>query len=146
LMNGINFPTPSTAAAPFASYQPFNNQPFLHAPHVSVPHTPVQTQGSLPAIGSVEEQPEPQRMVIERTPTPLPEFHVDDSLLYSLKGALRDTTGSLTVEQLEQLRATCLGCIWRHRSEWDRDTLVRELKDAVQEFVEEVAGDLSDSA
>jgi len=84
-------------------------------------------------------------MVIERTPTPLPEFLVDHHQVVNLKGDLRDTTGSLTVEQLEQLRATCLGCIWRHRTEWDRNALVQELKEVVKEFVDEVGEDLSDS-
>lgn len=143
LMNGITFSAPSTVATPVDPCQPFGNQS-LHALHVPLPHTLVNAQGSLPIVESIEQQPEPQQMSIERTPTPLPEFHVDNSLLYNLKSTLRNTTGSLTVEQLEQLRATCLSCIWRHRSEWDRDALVRELKDTVQEFVEEVAEDMSD--
>jgi hypothetical protein len=50
------------------------------------------------------------------------------------------------VEQLEQLRATCLGCVWRRRKEWDRDALVGELKEVVKEFVDEVVDDMSDSA
>ncbi|KAF9029830.1 AAA-domain-containing protein [Hymenopellis radicata] len=73
-----------------------------------------------------------------RTPTPLPDFHVDEGLLSQLQGSLRGNTSSLNVEQLEQLRATCLGAVWRKRSEWDRDTLVRELQDLVGDFVEEV--------
>lgn len=73
-----------------------------------------------------------------RTPTPLPDFHVDEGLLSQLQGSLRGNTSSLNVEQLEQLRATCLGAVWRRRSEWDRDTLVRELQDLVGDFVEEV--------
>ncbi|KAF8632421.1 hypothetical protein AX17_004862 [Amanita inopinata Kibby_2008] len=77
-------------------------------------------------------------MVIERIPTPLPDFHVDEGLLADLRRHLALHTVRLTVEQLEQLRATCLGTVWRHRKEWDRDGLVRELLDVVKEFVEEV--------
>ncbi|KAG6859716.1 hypothetical protein C0993_003557, partial [Termitomyces sp. T159_Od127] len=76
-------------------------------------------------------------MVVERTPTPLPDFHVDDTLLEELQHHLCDGTGALTIEELEQLRATCLGCVWRHRTEWDRDTLVKELLDVVKEFITE---------
>jgi len=141
LMNGILSPP---ASAPFYSFQQPDNQTFVHAPvpQVSAPQTPIQIEEPLPPG---EEEPQPQPMVIERTPTPLPEFHVDQSLVFKLKGDLRDTTASLTVEQLEQLRATCLGCIWRHRTEWDRDALVRELKEVVKEFVDEVVEDVSDS-
>jgi len=157
LINGINFPSSPNIdiATPFDTYQRFDNQQldnqsFLPAPHVSAPHTSVKIQGKLPTAEpvaeSMKEQSQPQPMVIERTPTPLPEFHVSDSLLYTLKSDLRDTTEPLTVEQLEQLRATCLGCIWRQRSEWNRDALVRQLKEVVKEFVEEVAEDMLDSA
>ncbi|KAF8992931.1 hypothetical protein BDQ17DRAFT_1253402 [Cyathus striatus] len=88
-----------------------------------------------------EKQPTPIPMiVVERSPSPpLPDFHIDESLVEELQRNLRDSTGNLTIEQLEQLRATCLGNVWRHRKEWDRDELVRELLDVVKEFVEEVA-------
>ena len=78
------------------------------------------------------------------SPPPLPDFHVDDSLLSGLKADLRTKTGHLTVEQLEQLRAMCLGCIWRHRAQWDRDDLIRELKGVVDEFLDDVATDNTD--
>ena len=88
--------------------------------------------------GPREEQPSQEPMVIERTPTPLPDFHVDEGLLDELRHCLADGTASLTVEQLEQLRATCLGSVWRHRKEWNRYELLRELLGVVREFVEEV--------
>jgi hypothetical protein len=80
-------------------------------------------------------------MVIERSPTPHPDFHVDDDSLSQLRNKLRDSTSSLTIEQLEQLRATSLACVWRHRSEWDRDGLLRELRDVVNEYIYEVETD-----
>jgi len=137
LINGINFPSSPNIAPPFDTYQWFDNQrldnqSFLHVPHISAPYPSVKIQGKLPTAEpvaeSMTEQSQPQPMVIERTPTPLPEFHVSDSLLRTLKSDLRDTTKLLTVEQLEQLRATCLGCIWRQRSEWNRDALMRQLR------------------
>jgi hypothetical protein len=48
---------------------------------------------------------------IERSPShPLPDFYVDIGLVEDLRPSqtLRDST-ALTIEQLEQLRATCLG-------------------------------------
>ncbi|KAJ3737814.1 hypothetical protein DFJ43DRAFT_28946 [Lentinula guzmanii] len=75
--------------------------------------------------------------IIERTPTPLPNFHVSSLLLEQSHASLRASTFGLTVEELEQLWATCLGSVWRHRTEWDRDALVRELEDVVSDFVAE---------
>ncbi|KXN88360.1 hypothetical protein AN958_00010 [Leucoagaricus sp. SymC.cos] len=81
----------------------------------------------------------------ERSPTPpLPDFHIDETLLEEFNKQLTDTTASLNVEQLEQLRATCLGSVWRHRMEWERDGLVRELMELVREFVQEVRVDFDD--
>ncbi len=97
----------------------------------------------------VAPQPEPQPevpMEVERSPTPLPDFHLDEDGLVNLKAYLRDATGSLNVEQLEQLRATCLGLVWRHRQDWDRTSLVRELKEEAEEFVKEVQLDDVDAA
>jgi hypothetical protein len=75
----------------------------------------------------------------ERSPTPLPDFHVDEHQLSTLQYDLYSKTAQLSVELLEQLRATLLGCIWRHRTEWDRDDLVRELKDTLKEFLDDFA-------
>ncbi|KAH9887689.1 AAA-domain-containing protein [Cubamyces lactineus] len=91
---------------------------------------------------SVPEQP----MEVERSPTPLPDFELDEELFGDLKLYLRDATSSLNVEQLEQLRATCLGLVWKHRHEWNRTSLLRELKDTAREFVEEVTMDEMDAA
>lgn len=86
--------------------------------------------------------PEPEAevpMVVERSPSPpLPDFHLDEGLLEELRAKLVGDTGSMTIEQLEQLRATCLGEVWRQRKEWDRDGLVRVLLKNVDEFLEEV--------
>ena len=85
-----------------------------------------------------EKAPSPVPMVVERPRTPLPDFHVDEELVAELQRCLRDDTADLTIEELEQLRATCLGNVWRHRVDWDRDALVKELLDSVREFLSEV--------
>ncbi|KAJ7165606.1 AAA-domain-containing protein [Mycena crocata] len=109
---------------------------------VAAPSTPSQRPKSL----EPEPVPPPIPIVVERTPTPpLPDFIIDDELVAQLETSLRDLTGSLTIEQLEQLRATCLATIWRHRTEWDRNPAVRELHDLVKEFVEQVGADDSDA-
>ncbi|KAJ4464470.1 hypothetical protein J3R30DRAFT_3319302 [Lentinula aciculospora] len=83
--------------------------------------------------------------VVERTPTPLPDFHINPLLLEQLHASLRENTSGLTIEELEQLRAMCLGCVWRRRTEWDRDALVRELQDVVSDFVVEISANVNAS-
>ncbi|ESK87512.1 aaa family atpase [Moniliophthora roreri MCA 2997] len=119
-----------------------NDDPFLSKPlsrQTSVarqsksPHPPPPQKSKSP-----EPPKEPSPVPIPRTPTPLPDFHVDENMLAQLQSSLKVHTASLTIEQLEQLRATCLSCIWRSRKEWDRGPLIRELQDLVNDFVEEV--------
>ncbi|KAI0637541.1 AAA-domain-containing protein [Trametes polyzona] len=99
-----------------------------------------------PTQSAQPEQPEQQPMEVERSPTPLPDFHLDEDSLAEFKLYLRDATGSLNIEQLEQLRATCLALVWKHRSEWDRTGLLSELKATAREFVEEVSLDMMDTS
>ncbi|KAA1479104.1 AAA-domain-containing protein [Dentipellis sp. KUC8613] len=110
--------------------------------------TPAQAPSPIPVSAQAQDAaPEPapeEPMEVERERTPLPDFHVSDNLLADLRRELRDATAPLSIEQLEQLRATCLGCVWRHRAEWDRDALVRELHSVVEEFVDEVRADLDE--
>jgi len=112
---------------PFLSSQPPPSSPPCSPAHTSVPPGPM----------TVTRSPTP--MVIERAVTPLPDFHVDEELLGELHRRLCEDTHSLTIEDLEQLRATCLGSVWRHRTNWNRDALVRELLELVREFVSEIA-------
>jgi hypothetical protein len=97
--------------------------------------TPVH-DASLP----VEQQDlSPLPMVVQRTPSPpLPQFHVDETVLLELKSRLRDNTHFLNVEQLEQLRATCLGAVWRNRSSWNRGELLSELFTILKSFTADI--------
>ncbi|KAL0569754.1 TAT-binding protein-like protein 7, AAA ATPase [Marasmius crinis-equi] len=143
-------PLPDQAGpAPAATNPPVvNDDPFLSMP---VPQEPVRKSKSpQPSTSKPSKSPEPVREpspmpIVARTPTPLPDFHVDESLLAQLQSSLRSHTASLTIEQLEQLRATCLGCVWRNRRDWDRGAMIRELQDLVNDFVAEVAADFVSS-
>ncbi|KIM42662.1 hypothetical protein M413DRAFT_70190 [Hebeloma cylindrosporum] len=101
--------------------------------------TPLPEASTSSSSAVVLPEPTPMVVVVERSPTPpLPEFHVSQFLLSELCQLLKDRTGGLSVEQLEQLRATSLGTVWRHRKEWNRDALVEELLKDAKEFIEEV--------
>lgn len=100
--------------------------------------------GESPAPAPPAPEHESEAIEVDREPTPLPDFHFDQNALTRLGDDFRDTTDLLNVEQLEQLRASCLGCIWAHRSDWDRDNLILELGKTLREFVEEVRADHED--
>jgi len=112
-----------------------------------VPTVPAQGPADPQSSGENTPQPEGEQsteppaaepMEIARTPTPLPDFHTDEYGMEELKDYLRTSTAALNIEELEQLRATCLAAVWRHRGEWDRSNLVGELLSVAKEFVQEV--------
>ncbi|EMD41130.1 hypothetical protein CERSUDRAFT_111699 [Gelatoporia subvermispora B] len=115
--------------------------PMVVTPITVVPAAPSDSPNVL--MDSLPERPQQPdvSMEVDRTPTPLPDFHVSEAQLSTLKQALRDYTDFLNVEHLEQLRAICLASIWRHRSDWDRTSLLNELLESVKQFVDEVSVD-----
>lgn len=65
----------------------------------------------------------------------LPDFTINQSLLANLSDNLGRGTAHLTIEQLEELRATCLDCIWRRRGDWDRSTMLSEMITSVSQYM-----------
>lgn len=130
-------------------HAPSNN----HTPSLSpAPQLPKPCSPQIPPVSpsqtpvpAADSQAEAEAMLVSppreplRSPTPLPDFHVDDELLHTLQQQLKSRTQQLTTEMLEQLRATCLGCVWRHRTEWDRDGLIRELLGVLDNFLNDFA-------
>ncbi|KAG6374992.1 AAA-domain-containing protein [Boletus reticuloceps] len=117
------------------------------------PETPVPLHTTRQASRTPTIQPLPVPDVLPviappreptRSPTPLPDFHVNEGLLLNLQSQLKTRTSQLTIEQLEQLRATCLNSIWHHRTEWDRDGLVQELSDVLNAFLEDCSAGMDD--
>ena len=149
LVNGaqpVSLPVPITDPGnPFLTSESASTVPRIS----SAPSTPTPAPQLTLHDHNSTTSPEPEKtsspalMIIERSPTPLPDFHVDEELVAALQRCLRDDTADLTIEELEQLRATCLGNVWRHRTEWDRDVLVKELLDVIREFLSELSFDSS---
>ncbi|KAG5635659.1 hypothetical protein H0H81_010495 [Sphagnurus paluster] len=139
-------PSPPSATMADETSTPFFSSTPLPGPSsaLSPPRTPsaarsrTRTKSPIDPSESQNLLPSPVHMTIERSPTPLPDFHIDEALVEALQHHLHHDTQSLTIEELEQLRATCLGCVWRHRTAWDRDALVKELLEVVREFISEV--------
>jgi hypothetical protein len=148
---------------PFDVFQSSSSAPVNHSSHTPASAMQISrtvTPSNFVAGHHVQEpQPQPQShtsptttpvpIVVDpptehvRTPTPIPvpEFVVDRFRLSKLKDSLREDTADLSVEELEQLRATCLGCVWRHRTAWDRRAVLEELETVVGDFLREVGAD-----
>lgn len=98
-----------------------------------------------PAAGSLDQEMQPStapaadEATNEREPTPEPEppFVLPYEALNGLAFSLQFHTDDLSVDQLEQLRAAMCDSIWRGRKDWDRTGLVEELREMVEEFVQE---------
>jgi hypothetical protein len=153
----LNFPSMSVDPSdPFVSQphhqhdcladvpQRIQSSPFIRT--LGTASTPMQLS-SIPPSARTSRQPSPlpgpavpelMPMVVERSPTPLPDFHVSSTLVDELRFVLKEQTAELTVEQLEQLRATSLGTVWQFRKEWDRDELVRKLLNDSKDFIHDI--------
>ena len=107
---------------------------------------PSEQQGQFQPTEEPIPEPIPEPMIIvERTPTPLPDFVVDADSVTLFKQELAGKTEALNLEELEQLRAMCLARVWKHRSAWNRNALLQELRTFVHEFVEEIVDDEMDA-
>ncbi|KAI6008469.1 hypothetical protein EDC04DRAFT_3095303, partial [Pisolithus marmoratus] len=143
-------PTPTPSPLPPPQQQQQNHElpyrrstPTTHSP----PRTPVRSSAdptpSQPSAESMVVSPPPREP--SHPPTPLPDFHVDEELVSTLQYQLMSKTDQFSVEMLEQLRAICLGCVWRHRKEWNRDALVREFMGVLDEYLDDAAADVGDA-
>ena len=134
-------PPPESAQS---SELPPTSEPLVSNAETPTSILPITSESPAPAPPAPERDFE--TIEVDREPTPLPDFHFDQNALTQLGDDFRDTTDLLNVEQLEQLRASCLGCIWARRSDWDRDNLILELGKILREFVEEIRADHEDEA
>lgn len=86
-----------------------------------------------------KEQPDQHPTITVPPPqTVYPSFILPSEPLANLQDSLVNATAAFTVEQLEQLRATCFDKIWRHRADWDRTNCVKEVQLAVESLAVEV--------
>ncbi|CAE6418854.1 unnamed protein product [Rhizoctonia solani] len=119
-------------ASPVGAIAPIPSEAML-APPSAISSNPTE-MNTMSVDLSQEPAPTPEPEPEE----PLPSFHVDESRLQALGEHLVHSTTSLKVEQLEQLRALCLNCVWRHRSDWDRDAMLGKMMEIVTDFVQQV--------
>lgn len=121
---------------PIESVQPATQQSTAE----SIQSFPTQPKGATPAVHESTPVPAKEPTPPPRTPTPPPVYpplQVPGPQLAELSAILADDTGALTVDELEQLRAMLLDCVWRHRTSWDRASLVAEMGRRAALFIAE---------
>lgn len=112
---------------------PQSPTPGASAPATSEPPANEQKEPTEEPIGEEEEEEpvEPEE--------PDPPFVLPQDGASSLKQSLEFGTHELNVDELEQLRAALMDHIWRARKDWDRTSLVSDLRELVEEFLQECA-------
>ncbi|WVQ73329.1 hypothetical protein IAR50_002897 [Cryptococcus sp. DSM 104548] len=82
------------------------------------------------------QEPEPLRA--PSPPPSYPPFTVSFHALDMLQSELEAETKFLSIDQLEQLRATLFDKVWTDRKEWDRTGTVEKMRKRLGEYVREV--------
>ncbi|WWC57746.1 uncharacterized protein I303_100280 [Kwoniella dejecticola CBS 10117] len=77
--------------------------------------------------------------IVPSVPAPsYPPFDVPEDALVELKHDLDSISGTLNIDQLEQLRASLFDIVWRGRTEWDRKRMIEHMRSRVVEWGREV--------
>lgn len=119
------------AAAAGASQAPPNSMAAEYGSNIRANGTGHETSHVAPIANILNPSTTP--------PPPPPPFVLDEAQLEKLHQWIGVTTGNLTVEQLEMIDARCMYTVYQSRSKWDRTALLEELREAVQEVLEDVA-------
>ncbi|CAE7159986.1 unnamed protein product [Rhizoctonia solani] len=131
--DGSPVDAPLAVAPPSPAGVPLDPTRTIPVPSLAIPSNPAE-----PNAMAIDAPREPTPAVDPEPEEPVPTFHIDESRLQALGDHLVHSTVALKVEQLEQLRALCLNCVWCHRREWDRDAMLGKMMEIVTDFVQQV--------
>nr|ODN92346.1 ATPase [Cryptococcus depauperatus CBS 7855] len=79
----------------------------------------------------------PPQLIMPPSPV-YPSFVVPEQDMLALQLSLVAETNSLTIDQLEQLRATLFDKLWSDRTKWDRTETISNMRQRLKEYVAEV--------
>lgn len=132
-------PTPHSPSMPMsnghlAPRSPFNQPPMSPQRH---PHPGAAPMIPSPLAHHPHHHHQPSQLPQPQQP-PRPMLFVPHHMYVQLAQLLIEETENQTVEELEQLRAASLGCVWRHRASWDKTQLLREMLATANAFITQV--------
>jgi ATPase family AAA domain-containing protein 2 len=67
-----------------------------------------------------------------------PQLILDESHLSALHTQLAEKSSGLSLEQLEQVNATLMDCIWKYRAEYNRNKVAQEVSNAFNDTVTDI--------
>ncbi|OLL26793.1 putative AAA domain-containing protein [Neolecta irregularis DAH-3] len=71
-------------------------------------------------------------------PSPKPDLEIDRNILRQLHRTFADLTIGFSVEQLEQVNAGCMDAVWRYRSDWNRNNVIRKVEKTLVAIAKEI--------
>lgn len=129
---------------PPPNLQPINGQSgHPHSP--GPPHLPPSQHSKAMVHHSplVQSQPPPAPILPTKPPSPPPPPLFIPREIENVARLLIEETEEHTVEELEQLRAMCLSCIWKYRRDWNKTGLVMEMTRVAEKFIMQVRNELA---
>ncbi len=91
--------------------------------------------------GSQQMPPPPRQSSINNLlndPPMTTRLILHNETLKSFKTELLSKTSGLSVEQLEQVNATLMDCIWKGRADWNRDAVLKSVMDGFNAVIKDI--------
>lgn len=147
---------PDTQGSPF----PFSQRSYLsprlspECPTDHIPNTEVHYLSSQPS-NSQPSQPSQSSQHVTSMPAPAPPHHsnlnqilndeepkpqliIDDGLVTDLHQKLVHSTSGCSLEQLEQINAALMDAIWKHRADYNRNVVLKEVTEAFNVIIKDI--------
>ncbi|KAI2477688.1 ATPase family AAA domain-containing protein 2 [Pyrenophora tritici-repentis] len=119
---------PDTQEVTYGSSQPSNSQPSqlsqLSQHVTSMPAPAPPHHSNLNQILNDEE--------------PKPQLIIDDGLVTDLHEKLVQSTSGCSLEQLEQINAALMDAIWKHRADYNRNVVLKEVTEAFNTIIKDI--------
>ncbi|KAK1909370.1 hypothetical protein P3342_011449 [Pyrenophora teres f. teres] len=119
---------PDTQEVHYISSQPSNSQPSqlsqLSQHVTSMPAPAPPHHSNLNQILNDEE--------------PKPQLIIDDGLVTDLHEKLVQSTSGCSLEQLEQINAALMDAIWKHRADYNRNVVLKEVTEAFNAIIKDI--------
>lgn len=103
------------------------------------------TTNSVPSSQATTQQQQSQRTsqqslenALSSSPAVVNRLKLDENLFTKVRENLTIETSGFTVEQLEQVMATIMSTVWRHRNEWDRTVVAHQVEEAAREVTDDI--------
>ncbi|EFQ90217.1 hypothetical protein CFE70_008810 [Pyrenophora teres f. teres 0-1] len=69
---------------------------------------------------------------------PKPQLIIDDGLVTDLHEKLVQSTSGCSLEQLEQINAALMDAIWKHRADYNRNVVLKEVTEAFNAIIKDI--------